>query len=101
MAVPAWARRRHVMIPIYIFEGPERYLLVRNGTTLGHDDARAERVAPDRARAVLEAGLRRRDRSLIQGLSAHLHMHDEDPEQVASQVLARLSATGGIGGDLV
>jgi hypothetical protein len=85
------------MLPIHIFDGSERYVLVRGG----RHDRRGERVAPARARALLEAALRRQDPQLIQELSVVLHMRGEDPEQVAAQALARLAATGTIGADLV
>lgn len=90
------------MLPIYISEGLERYLLVRGGTNLGGGGGGGgERVAPARARAVLESALRRREPRLIRELSAALHIHDDDLEDVAAQLLARVLATGGLGGDLL
>jgi hypothetical protein len=93
------------MLPIHIFDGSERYLLVRTGTRLGED---AERVEPARARVLLEAALRRRDPQLIRQLSVVLHLRGEDPDQVASRVLARITGTtgtmgtdGAFSGDLV
>ena len=89
------------MIPIYIFDGSERYLLVRSGTNAGSDSQGAEQVAPARARALLEVALRRREPELIRQLSALLHMRGEDSEQVSSRALARLNSTGALGGGLM
>jgi hypothetical protein len=89
------------VLPIYISDRFERYLLVRGGTNLGGGNDRLERVTPTRARWVLEAALRRRDPRLIRELSAVLHIHDEDPEVVVRRLLARLAATGSLGRDLV
>lgn len=86
------------MLPIHIRDGLDRYLLVRSGADLvcGGD----ERVAPTRARAILEAALRRRDHRLIRELAAVLHLHGEDRD-IASRLLARLARTGTVGGHLV
>jgi hypothetical protein len=85
------------MHPIYIFDGLERHWLVVAGSELarGH-----ERVAPTRARAILEAALRRRDPRLMRGLRAVLRVHGRDAD-IASRQLALLIATGSMGGNLV
>jgi hypothetical protein len=85
------------MLPIYIFDGLVRYRLVRDGFNLVGGD----RVTLTQARRILEAALRRRDRRLIRELSAVLHIHGRDLEEVGSRLLGRLAATGTIGGGLV
>jgi hypothetical protein len=85
------------MLPIYIFDGLDRYLLVRAGTALAraHDP-----VSSTRARRILEAALRRQDPRLMRGLRSVLRMHGRDAD-IASRQLALLIATGSMGGDLV
>jgi hypothetical protein len=85
------------MHPIYIFDGLDRYLLVPAGSDL----ARAHGpVAPTRARAILEAALRRRDPRLMRGLRAVLRVHSGD-SAIASRQLELLRTTGTVGGNLV
>ncbi|KIG18385.1 hypothetical protein DB30_00670 [Enhygromyxa salina] len=86
------------MLPIHIFDGSERYLLVRGGTKLGNA---ADQVEPGRARALLEVALRRQDPQLIQRLSVLLNLRDEEPRDVAAQALARVAGIAASGGDLM
>jgi len=91
-----------LVLPIYISEGLERrYLLVRDGTNWARDDERRERLSPAPARWLLESALRRREPELMRALAAALQIHNEDPEELATRLLAQLAATGTIGGDLV
>ncbi|PRQ09702.1 phospholipase effector Tle1 domain-containing protein [Enhygromyxa salina] len=86
------------MLRIHIFDGSERYFLVRGGTKLG---SAAEQVEPGRARALLEAALRRRDPDLIRQLSAILNLRDNEAEDVAAKALGRIGGIAASGGDLV
>jgi hypothetical protein len=101
MHVQAAGWRRTIgflVLPIYIVDGLDRYLLVRGGNRAVRSD---QQVEATRARWVLEAALRRREPRLLWELSAALHIHGEDLEEVASRLLARLAAAGTIGGDLI
>lgn len=84
------------MLPISITNGLERYLLVRRGSS-AYDGSP---VTPTRARAVLEAVLRRREPRLINDLSAELNLRGHDVDALARQMLTRLRETGTIGANL-
>jgi hypothetical protein len=86
------------MIPIYIYAGFERYLLVRAGTAAARSGKQTD---PARTKAVFEAALRRGDPQLIRELGRILNMRGEDPRVIAQRALARLTATGTLGGELV
>lgn len=83
------------MLPIYITAGTERYVLARRGTkTIG------EPLRAVQARALLEALLRRGDPQLLLDLARNLRIDEDDPEELATELLARLASGGLLGGDM-